>query len=55
MIEDGFVRIREMASWFAEYLHEVTAFPKGKQDADAGLKVRIHLPRPINVACGHLL
>src|SRR6202049_2546892 len=30
MIENGFVHIPEAAPWLAEYLHEVTVFPKGK-------------------------
>ena len=30
MIENGFVHIPETASWVAEYLHELTVFPKGK-------------------------
>jgi hypothetical protein len=29
MIENGFVRLPKEAGWLAEYLHEVTAFPKG--------------------------
>src|SRR5437763_1697294 len=32
MIENGFVRIPETAPWLAEYLHEMTVFPKGKHD-----------------------
>ena len=32
MIENGFVYIPETASWLAEYLHEMTVFPKGKHD-----------------------
>src|SRR5215467_13767879 len=32
MIENGFVRIPENASWLAEYLHEMNVFPKGKHD-----------------------
>ena len=32
MIENGFVHIPETAPWLAEYLHEVTVFPKGKHD-----------------------
>jgi len=32
MIENGFVRIPEDASWLAEYLHEMIVFPKGKHD-----------------------
>jgi predicted phage terminase large subunit-like protein len=32
MIENGFVHLPKEAAWLAEYLHELTAFPKGKQD-----------------------
>ena len=32
MIENGFVHIPETAPWLAEYLHEMTVFPKGKHD-----------------------
>jgi predicted phage terminase large subunit-like protein len=32
MIENGFVYIPETAAWVAEYLHEMTVFPKGKHD-----------------------
>ena len=32
MIESGFVYIPEDAAWLAEYLHEMTVFPKGKHD-----------------------
>jgi predicted phage terminase large subunit-like protein len=32
MIEGGFVHIPETAPWLAEYLHEMTVFPKGKHD-----------------------
>jgi len=32
MIENGFVYLREKAGWLAEYLHELTVFPKGKHD-----------------------
>jgi predicted phage terminase large subunit-like protein len=31
-IEGGFVHIPETAPWLAEYLHEMTVFPKGKHD-----------------------
>jgi predicted phage terminase large subunit-like protein len=31
-IENGFVHIPEQASWLAEYLHEMTVFPKGRFD-----------------------
>jgi predicted phage terminase large subunit-like protein len=32
MIENGFVYIPESAPWLAEYLHEMSVFPKGKHD-----------------------
>jgi len=32
LIENGFVHIPETAPWLAEYLHELTVFPKGKHD-----------------------
>src|SRR4029077_8132475 len=32
MIENGFVHVPETAPWLAEYLHEMTVFPKGKHD-----------------------
>ncbi len=32
MIENGFVHIPETAPWLAQYLHEMTVFPKGKHD-----------------------
>ena len=35
LIENGFVRIPEEAPWLAEYLHELTVFPKGKNDDQA--------------------
>jgi predicted phage terminase large subunit-like protein len=34
-IENGFVHIPETAPWLAEYLHELTVFPKGKHDDQA--------------------
>src|SRR5271167_391882 len=43
MIENGFVHLPDAAPWLAPYLHELTAFPKGRHDdqvddrADAGL------------------
>ena len=37
MIENGFVQIPEDAPWLAEYLHELTMFPKGKHDDQADL------------------
>jgi hypothetical protein len=32
IIENGFVHIPETSPWLAEYLHEMTVFPKGKHD-----------------------
>jgi len=32
VIENGFVHLPEAAPWLAEYLHEMTIFPKGKHD-----------------------
>jgi predicted phage terminase large subunit-like protein len=32
LIENGFVYIPDTAPWLAEYLHEMTVFPKGKHD-----------------------
>src|SRR5215472_73955 len=32
MIENGFVHIPDTAPWHAEYLHELSVFPKGKHD-----------------------
>jgi predicted phage terminase large subunit-like protein len=32
VIENGFVYVPETAPWLAEYLHEMTVFPKGKHD-----------------------
>jgi predicted phage terminase large subunit-like protein len=32
IIENGFVYIPETAPWLAEYLHEMSVFPKGKHD-----------------------
>ena len=37
MIENGFVHIPETAPWLAEYLHELTTFPKAKHDDQAEL------------------
>ena len=34
-IENGFVRIPDKAPWLAEYLHELTTFPRGKYDDQA--------------------
>jgi hypothetical protein len=31
-IENGLVHIPDQAHWLAEYLHEITSFPKGKFD-----------------------
>lgn len=35
MIENGFVHLPENTEWLAEYLHELTVFPKGKNDDQA--------------------
>jgi len=35
VIENGFVHIPDKAPWLAEYLHELTTFPKGKFDDQA--------------------
>jgi hypothetical protein len=32
MIENGFVHLPEAAPWLAQYLHELTSFPKGRHD-----------------------
>ena len=32
MIENGFVHLPKETAWLAEYLHELTVFPKGKHD-----------------------
>jgi predicted phage terminase large subunit-like protein len=32
MIENGFVHLPIEAAWLAEYLHELTAFPRGRHD-----------------------
>jgi predicted phage terminase large subunit-like protein len=32
MIENGFVHLPERAPWLAEYLHEMTIFPRGRHD-----------------------
>ena len=32
MIENGFVHLPEEAPWLAQYLHELSAFPKGRHD-----------------------
>src|SRR5271169_1700320 len=32
MIENGFVHLPKEAAWLAEYLHELTIFPKGKHE-----------------------
>jgi hypothetical protein len=35
MIDNGFVYLPKEAAWLAAYLHELTAFPKGKHDHQA--------------------
>jgi hypothetical protein len=32
MIENGFVHLPKEAGWLAEYVHEMTAFPRGRYD-----------------------
>jgi hypothetical protein len=32
MIENGFLHLPKKAAWLAEYLHELSVFPKGKHD-----------------------
>jgi predicted phage terminase large subunit-like protein len=32
MIENGFVHLPDAAPWLAQYLHELTSFPKGRHD-----------------------
>jgi predicted phage terminase large subunit-like protein len=34
-IENGFVHLPDKAAWLGEYLHELTTFPKGKNDDQA--------------------
>ena len=34
-IENGFAHLPDKAAWLAEYLHELTSFPKGKYDDQA--------------------
>ncbi|MGH2396721.1 MAG: phage terminase large subunit, partial [bacterium] len=34
-IENGFVHLPDKAAWLAEYLHELTTFPKSKYDDQA--------------------
>ena len=35
MIENGLVHLPEKSCWLAEYIHELTAFPRGKNDDQA--------------------
>ena len=35
IIENGFVSLPKEAPWLAEYLHELTTFPKSKHDDQA--------------------
>jgi predicted phage terminase large subunit-like protein len=42
MIENGFVHIPETAPWLAEYLHEMTVFPKGKHDDQVDSTAQFH-------------
>jgi predicted phage terminase large subunit-like protein len=41
MIENGFVHLPKDAGWLAEYLHELTVFPKGKHDDQIDSKAQM--------------
>jgi predicted phage terminase large subunit-like protein len=41
MIENGFVYLPKDAGWLAEYLHELTVFPKGKHDDQIDSKAQM--------------
>jgi predicted phage terminase large subunit-like protein len=41
MIENGFVHLPKEAAWLAEYLHELTVFPKSKHDDQADSTAQI--------------
>ena len=41
MIENGFVHLPKEAAWLPEYLHELTAFPKGKHDDQVDLTAQM--------------
>ena len=41
MIDNGFVYLREKASWLAQYLHELVTFPNGKHDDQADSTSRV--------------
>src|SRR4029077_9815195 len=42
MIENGFVHLPKEAAWLPEYLHELTAFPKGKHDDQVDSTAQIY-------------
>jgi hypothetical protein len=41
MIENGFVHLPKDAAWLTEYLHELTAFPRGRHDDQVDSTARI--------------
>ena len=57
-IENGFVHLPEKACWLEEYIHELTVFPKGKNDDQADstsqaldwFKQRLNLNDPYIIA-----
>ena len=49
LIESGFVYIPQEASWLAEYIHELTIFPKGKHQP-VGTKQSISMVRVLSRA-----
>ena len=58
MIENGFVHIPETAPWLAEYVHEMTVFPKGKYDDQVDSTARFldwikqqRKPQPVKSEC----
>ncbi|MBV8505356.1 MAG: phage terminase large subunit [Alphaproteobacteria bacterium] len=55
MIENGFVYIPETAPWLADYLHEMTVFPKGKHDDQVDSTAQfLDWFKPPIAALGHL-
>ena len=44
MIENGFVHLPKDAGWLAEYLHELSAFPRGKHDEVDDIEDQADLP-----------
>ena len=55
MIENGFVHLPEAAPWLAEYLHEMTVFPKGKHDDQVDFDRSVpRLVQNANAALGNI-